>query len=89
MWLRDPSLQCTQSTCHHGQLFKGVGVIGHVDPSFPSASCDDRSASQLLSFVQHVDRFRRRITLAKSPRVAEQCDVNIQSINLKDNPQSL
>ncbi|GFW69872.1 hypothetical protein TNCV_1403251 [Trichonephila clavipes] len=43
--------------CHHGQWCNEVDAIGPVDPSFPLASSDDRSASMLLGFVQHVDRF--------------------------------
>ncbi|GFS66567.1 hypothetical protein TNCV_3857561 [Trichonephila clavipes] len=46
--LRDPSLPCAQSTCHHGQWCTEVGVIRPFGPSFPPASNDDRAASQLL-----------------------------------------
>ncbi|GFW80822.1 hypothetical protein TNCV_3779021 [Trichonephila clavipes] len=38
-----------------------VGAIGLVGPSFPPASSDVRSASQLLGFVQRIDRFVYRI----------------------------
>ncbi|GFW11998.1 hypothetical protein TNCV_4530641 [Trichonephila clavipes] len=51
MWLRDPSLPCTQSTCHQSQWCNEVVAIGPVGPSFPSASSDERSTSQLLDFV--------------------------------------
>ncbi|GFV99273.1 hypothetical protein TNCV_1512451 [Trichonephila clavipes] len=38
-----------------------MGVIGPVGPSFSPTSIDDRSASQLPGFVQHIDQFLRRI----------------------------
>ncbi|GFW65874.1 hypothetical protein TNCV_587001 [Trichonephila clavipes] len=57
MWLCDPSLSCPQSTCHQRQWCNEVGVIDPVGPPFPPASSDDRSASQLLGFVHHVDQF--------------------------------
>ncbi|GFV91895.1 hypothetical protein TNCV_2975661 [Trichonephila clavipes] len=60
MGLHDPSLPYAQSTSHHGQWRNEVGVIGPICPSFPPASKLDRSASQLLGFFQHVDRFLRR-----------------------------
>ncbi|GFV84667.1 hypothetical protein TNCV_4296491 [Trichonephila clavipes] len=30
MWLREPSLPCAQSACHHGQQCNEMGVIGSV-----------------------------------------------------------
>ncbi|GFS93998.1 hypothetical protein TNCV_4480481 [Trichonephila clavipes] len=57
MWMRDLLLSCTQSTCHFGQWCNKAGAISPVGLSFPPASSDDRYASQLLGFVQHVDRF--------------------------------
>ncbi|GFS81264.1 diacylglycerol kinase [Trichonephila clavipes] len=53
MWLHDPSLPQVQSTCHHGQWCTEVVATDPVCPSFPPASRNDRSASQLLGFVQH------------------------------------
>ncbi|GFT94540.1 hypothetical protein TNCV_1490601 [Trichonephila clavipes] len=39
------------------QWYNNMGVIGPVVPLFPPASSDDRSASELHGFVQHVDGF--------------------------------
>ncbi|GFX10186.1 hypothetical protein TNCV_1865841 [Trichonephila clavipes] len=57
MWLRGPLLPCAQSACHHRQWRNDVGAIGPSGPSFSPASSNDRSASQLLDFIQHIDRF--------------------------------
>ncbi|GFT90828.1 hypothetical protein TNCV_3863821 [Trichonephila clavipes] len=43
MWLRDPILPCTQSTCHHGEWCNEVGTIGPAGPSFPPQSSDEQS----------------------------------------------
>ncbi|GFS69117.1 hypothetical protein TNCV_4009791 [Trichonephila clavipes] len=50
VWLRDLSLSCAQSACHHEQWCNKGGAIGPVSPSFPPASSDDRSASQLVAW---------------------------------------
>ncbi|GFT74173.1 hypothetical protein TNCV_5027051 [Trichonephila clavipes] len=61
MWLRDSSLPCAQSAYCHGQWCNKVGAFDSVGPSFPPASSDDISSSQFLVFVQHVNRFLRKI----------------------------
>ncbi|GFX36105.1 hypothetical protein TNCV_4216271 [Trichonephila clavipes] len=50
----DPSLLRAQSTCHHRRWCNEAGAIDIVSHSVPFASRDDRSASQLLGFVQYV-----------------------------------
>ncbi|GFS75310.1 hypothetical protein TNCV_719731 [Trichonephila clavipes] len=63
--LRDEAVRSitamAQSICHLEQWCNEVGAIGLVGPSFSPASSYKRSASQLLGFVQHVDKFLRRI----------------------------
>ncbi|GFX36093.1 hypothetical protein TNCV_4216151 [Trichonephila clavipes] len=56
VWLRYPSLPCAQSNCHHGQWCKEVNAISPVGHSFLPTSSDDTIASQLIGFVQHIDR---------------------------------
>ncbi|GFV98334.1 uncharacterized protein TNCV_622931 [Trichonephila clavipes] len=51
MAVRSITVVCAQSTCHHGQWCNEKGEMGPVVPSFPSASSDDRSVSQLLVFL--------------------------------------
>ncbi|GFT79980.1 hypothetical protein TNCV_4598611 [Trichonephila clavipes] len=57
MRLHDPSLLCTQSAYHHGQWCNEVGTNGPIGPSFPPASKDGRSASQLLGFLNTMTDF--------------------------------
>ncbi|GFV09304.1 hypothetical protein TNCV_565511 [Trichonephila clavipes] len=53
MWLRDPSLSCAQSACHHGQWCNQVSAIGLPSVRRFSPVCSDgRSTSQLLGFIQ-------------------------------------
>ncbi|GFV90370.1 hypothetical protein TNCV_4380851 [Trichonephila clavipes] len=55
-WLHDLSLSYAQSVWYHGQWYNEVSVIGPLGLSLPPASSDDSSSSQLLGFVQYVDR---------------------------------
>ncbi|GFY21971.1 hypothetical protein TNCV_3296151 [Trichonephila clavipes] len=66
MRLHDPSLPCTQSTSHHGQWCNEVGAISPVGPSFPSASSEDRSASQLLGVSSNASTDFSKGTLLNS-----------------------
>ncbi|GFU47597.1 hypothetical protein TNCV_2443191 [Trichonephila clavipes] len=54
---------------HQGQWCYEVGAIGPVLLSFPPVSNHYRSASQVLGFVQHVDRFLRRGIIHHSYRL--------------------
>ncbi|GFW55355.1 hypothetical protein TNCV_117391 [Trichonephila clavipes] len=55
MWLHYLSLSCAQSACHDRQRRNDVGVIGPVCLSFPPASSDNRSTSQLLGLIHNTE----------------------------------
>ncbi|GFV27360.1 hypothetical protein TNCV_3795551 [Trichonephila clavipes] len=61
MELREQPLPCAKSTFQHGQWYNEEDVIDTDGLSFPPASTDGRSASQLFGFAQHVDQFLLRI----------------------------
>lgn len=61
MGLGDPSLPCANSACHHEQWYINLDMIGFIGLSFPPASSDYGSVSQLLGFIKHIYKFLWRI----------------------------